>query len=488
MTGETWLTAEAPCFPYLLGDEPPAIPAGLARRVASDFERFAERGLPEELEAYVRETFGIDLTGRYGGRPIRNPFGKASGQLSLSIHQIEADQKGGLGFAVLKTVIAQDARGRRGMAAWAVPVSRMKVQPIAGRRVARLGWTVTWAGRGWSDSFEDYLELWRQAAILARERGWVVAASAKFYVPAEGRGEPEKGAPADTLEDVLWRREEYDFTVQGLLRVWADCGMEGPMLLEQDFSPTLAGHTGARDFDAVLEWVRRSPLLVRAAAAARGATAEGAAGGDATSAERLTLGLKLFNTLFADEWQLRLLQEAIRPDPEGPHFVVYANRLFDPRQETEGVRGAAYGGPDLSHRNLAILTRLRAAQHEGAIPSASLPLSGTGDVSSGRLAVEYALRGAESLQIHTLFQLPDLYYPMRRPASKTQKALHLLLFHPREGLIPWMLHLKSRWGVEGTFDYLALTRWHRTAEGGEALARLAGACPGGVEAGDTCGK
>ncbi|MBE3597521.1 MAG: hypothetical protein IMX02_01490 [Limnochordaceae bacterium] len=48
--------------------------------------------------------------------------------------------------------------------------------------------------------------------------------------------------------------------------------------------------------------------------------------------------------------------------------------------------------------------------------------------------------------------------------------------------------MKSRWGVEGTFDYLALARWHRTAEGAETLARLAGACPGGVEAGDACGK
>ena len=41
-------------------------------------------------------------------------------------------------------------------------------------------------------------------------------------------------------------------------------------------------------------------------------------------------------------------------------------------------------------------------------------MSGTGDISSGRIAVEYALRGCTSFQIHTLFQLPAEAYAMRR--------------------------------------------------------------------------
>ena len=36
-----------------------------------------------------------------------------------------------------------------------------------------------------------------------------------------------------------------------------------------------------------------------------------------------------------------------------PDFIVYANRLFDPNREFDGERGVAYGGPDLSARNLS---------------------------------------------------------------------------------------------------------------------------------------
>jgi hypothetical protein len=59
-----------------------------ARRLAEDFESF-RAGLPRPLEPYVLETYGIDLGSVYGGLKIKNPFGKASGQLSLAPHQVE---------------------------------------------------------------------------------------------------------------------------------------------------------------------------------------------------------------------------------------------------------------------------------------------------------------------------------------------------------------------------------------------------------------
>jgi dihydroorotate dehydrogenase len=123
--------------------------------------------------------------------------------------------------------------------------------------------------------------------------------------------------------------------------------------------------------------------------------------------------------------------------------VIYANRLFDPNRVFEGKRGVAYGGPDLSDRNLRVLSALRSSQERGEINGLLLEISGTGDISSGRIAVEYALRGCTSFQIHTLFQLPAAEYPMR-VGTKVQKALHRLYFDPHDGFIAWMLHAAKR--------------------------------------------
>jgi hypothetical protein len=65
-------------------------------------------GLPDALEAYVREQYQIDLSSEYGDHFIKNPFGKASGQLSLNISQVRRDCEDGLGFVVLKSIIAED--------------------------------------------------------------------------------------------------------------------------------------------------------------------------------------------------------------------------------------------------------------------------------------------------------------------------------------------------------------------------------------------
>jgi len=125
----------------------PRLSAQNARRLVEDFEKFRD-GLPHPLEPYIRDTYGIDLSSDYGGLKLKNPFGKASGQLSLARHQVEKDAEAGLGFVVLKTVIAQDRTGEQTMGEWAIPETRMVVERIRGRSGLE-GWTVTWKGRGW---------------------------------------------------------------------------------------------------------------------------------------------------------------------------------------------------------------------------------------------------------------------------------------------------------------------------------------------------
>ena len=88
-----------------------------------------------------------------------------------------------------------------------------------------------------------------------------------------------------------------------------------------------------------------------------------------------------------------------------------------------------------------------------------LEISATGDISSGRIAVEYALRGCTSFQIHTLFQLPATEFAMR-VGSRVQRALHRLYFDPRDGFIVWMIHAAGRLGIArgGSVKFLDLAR------------------------------
>ena len=115
--------------PHLLPSVPD-VPADLLSRVKNDHDRFAREGLPANLEAYLLDAYALDMTGSYAGLPVRNPWGKASGQLTLNLAQLEEAAAEGLGFAVLKTVIAQDAAGRQSMGAWALKESRMVAEPI----------------------------------------------------------------------------------------------------------------------------------------------------------------------------------------------------------------------------------------------------------------------------------------------------------------------------------------------------------------------
>jgi hypothetical protein len=412
--------------PHLLPSAPD-VPAELVRRVGEDHDRFAREGLPADLETYLRETYALDMAGSYAGLPLRNPWGKASGQLSLNLAQLEEAAADGLGFVVLKTVIAQDASGRQSMGAWAIRESRMVAEPIESPGTGARGWTVTWRGRGWWQSFEDYLALVRQGVSLAGERAMPVIPSVKYHLPGQG--------------ETHWREEEYRYTTAELLRAWEEGGAELPLLLEKDFSPTLAGSDLAAQRATVLGWLRRVPELIRAAAPGR-----------------VRLGIKLFNSVDDDTFQFQMLRQV--HETNSPDFLIYANRLFDPEREFDGVRGVAYGGPDLSDRNLRLLSALRRAQARSDISGGLLEVSGTGDIGSGRMAVEYALRGCTSFQLHTLYQLPAEEFAMRR-GSKVQRAIHRLTFDPADGFIVWAHHTARRLGLvgrDGTVRFLDIAR------------------------------
>jgi hypothetical protein len=378
--------------------------------LARDYERFSS-GLPNPFESYILDTYRISLASEYAGLPVKNPFGKASGQLSLTAHQVERDAEAGLGFVVLKTVIAQDETGVQSMKAWAIPATKMTVEPIDGSREGVRGvpgWTVTWKGRGWSESFEAYLNFFADAlkAVEDEEQKNItlVIPSVKYHLPKPGESE--------------WRTGEYEYTTAKLHEVWNRL-RSGPMPIEKDFSPTLAGDRSFSSVrETILNWLRTVPRLIH----------ETSVGSD------LRLGMKLFNAAHADTFQLEMLTacEAAK-DAARADYLIYGNRLFDPEKSYEGVRGVAYGGPDLSDRNLSILSRW----------NHTMPFSATGNIVTGKIAYEYLKRGATTFQMHTLFQLPDTEFDMKG-GTRTARALHRLLFHPEHGFIAAIMEEKEQ--------------------------------------------
>ncbi len=423
----------------LTSADPIAAPDAVRRAVQRDYARFALSGLPEQLEIYLLDEYGLDVSAEYAGMPLTNPWGKASGQLSMTARQVEEDVAAGLGFVVLKTLIAQDERGEQSMSAWAIQEARMVAERIVGQS-GESGWTITWKGRGWWQSLEAYLQLIRDARQIATGTQTLIVPSCKYHLPSTD--EPE------------WRRREYEFTTRKILEAWRSESNEAVsgkalaagiartlspaasavplnenavlMPLEKDFSPTLAGSDLASARTKILEWLRVVPRLVREAAG-----------------DRLRIGLKMFNALFDDAFQVEMLHVIHDVGADRPDFFVHANRLFDPAREFDGQRGVAFGGPDLSDRNLRVLDRFL-AEHQG---SPLLPWSATGNITTGRMAVEYALRGATSFQLHTFFQLPADQYSMKT-GNRTQRALHELYFHPTDGFIVWLHDVANRRGIE----------------------------------------
>ena len=379
-------------------------------RVAADYRGLVQDGPPDRYHEWVTERYGLDLSSEFAGRRLSNPWAKASGQLSMTRQQVAEDIEAGLGYVVLKTVIAEALDGARSMSAWALRESRMVTEPIMSRRKQR-GWTVSWKGRGWSGTFEEYLDLLAATSEDALSSQTVIVPSVKYHLPEPGETE--------------WLVQEYHHTTRRLVEAWR--GVDRlPMPLEKDFSPTLAGSGRASVRETVIEWLSRVPALIRSS----------------VDSSRVVVGLKIFNALFDDEFQLELLRSVqAAGDDEAADWLIYGNRLFDPLREFEGHRGIAYGGPDLSDRNLRVLS---AFQEE--VGSTIRPLAATGNINNGRMALEYALRGASSFQLHTFFQLPAEQYVLTS-GSRTQKALHELYLHPENGLVVWLEHLARRWGL-----------------------------------------
>jgi len=367
-------------------------------KLERDFDRF-KRELPRDFPAHVRETYGIDLTARYLGAVVPHPIGKGSGQLSLNTGQLEDDATAGLAFSVLKTVIAEDETGARAMAAWAIHETKMKVERRAGgtgtgtgTETGREGWTVTWKGRGWDRPFGDYLALVRAGRDLTRAGRLLVVPSVKYHLPR--LTEP-------------FREGEYRYATTQLADAWR----EPPLLVEKDFSPTLAGDALADDRAQILRWLREVPGRIRAA-----------------SRIPVRVAVKLMNARFDDAFQVEMMSASTEADA-----LVCFNRLFD------AARGVAYGGWDLSDRNLRVL--------ETQLTPGIRGLTGTGNICSGRMILEYARRGCESVQLHTFFQLPLSEYAATH-GSRVQRALHALVFHPRDGLIAVMLEREARGELE----------------------------------------
>ncbi|HVH68491.1 MAG TPA: hypothetical protein VM716_11520 [Gemmatimonadales bacterium] len=341
------------------------------------------------------ETYRIDLTARYIGQTLPHPIGKGSGQLSLNAGQLEDDAGAGLAYTVLKTVIAEDETGAQAMAAWAIHETRMRVE----RRPAqdgRGGWTVTWKGRGWDRSLADYLALVRAGRDLTRGGRLLVVPSVKYHLPR--LTEP-------------FRDSEYRYTTAQLAAAWRD----PPLLVEKDFSPTLAGDALADDRAQILRWLREVPHRIRAAAPMP-----------------VRLALKLMNARFDDAFQLEMMAAAA-----GADTLLCFNRLFDQ------TRGVAYGGWDLSDRNLSVLDAFAVRQSDGP----TVRLVGTGNICSGDMILAYARHGCESVQLHTFFQLPLSEYPATQ-GSRVARALHALVFHPVHGLVAGMLRLEAQGDLE----------------------------------------
>ena len=357
--------------------------SGSRASLSNDFERF-KRALPRDFPEYVRDAYRINLSAQFLGQPLPHPIGKGSGQLSLNAGQLETDAEAGLAFVVLKTVIAQDAAGEQSMAAWAIHESKMKVE----RRGD--GWTVTWKGRGWDRSLDDYLALVRAGRDLTRAGRLLAVPSVKYHLPHL---------------DEPFRDAEYAFTTRALADAWA----ETPLLLEKDFSPTLAGDELAAEQAQILRWLREVPGRIRAHAPVK-------------------LAMKLMNARFDDGFQRAMLDAA-----SGADALTVFNRLYDVEH------GVAYGGQDLSDRNLRVLDSYRPVSSR-TVPYR--PFSGTGNINSGRMIVEYALRGCSSVQLHTFFQLPLEEYPAT-DGSRTQRALHFLIFDPHDGLLAVVLEREA---------------------------------------------
>ena len=254
------------------------------------------------------------------------------------------------------------------------------------------GWTVTWKGRGWDRSFEDYLALVRAASDSPVDGtcSWC-RRSSSTSPGSTSRSATTNIATPSAGSRSLGRRPAADR--EGLL---ADAR-------RRSRSPTSAAR--------ILRWLREVP-------------ATNPRGGRAVPVE---LALKLMNARFDDAFQSEMIGRR-----RGGRYAGLLQPTLGP-----GGRGGV--------RRI----RLSATATSGCSPptAAHGAFAGTGNICSGRMALEYARAGCECVQLHTFFQLPLGEYPATA-GSRTQRALHALLFDPADGLVACMLELEAAGRLE----------------------------------------
>lgn len=406
---------------YLLDDEL-KVHSKVKEQINLDYEevKYEEVG----LENYILEKYNLDVTGKYGSLAVKNPFGKASGQLSCKISQIKADAEAGLGFVVIKTVISQDENSKSLMEDWKIRFPKMVVEEIVSKRGEK-GYTVTWKGKGWDKDFEDYLELVNQSFNVYKETNMPVIPSVQYHLP---NGEED------------FKESEYEFTTKSLEEIWKRASVDLPFIIEQDFSATLTELKSTKE--EIARWLREVPKLID----------------KYMDTDNKLIGVKLFNPQYDDDFQVEMLKILNEENGAIVDSITCFNRLFDFDKEFEGKKGVAYGGYDLSDRNLRVLTKF-IEEYRGR---EFIPISATGNINSGKMMVEYALRGATSGQMHTFFQIPSHNYKLKA-GSRSKKALHELMFNPKNGLVVTMLSLKNILGINKNevFRFLDISELHK---------------------------
>ncbi len=359
----------------------------------------AEPSVASALADRVREKYQVDLDAGYVGTELPHPFGKAAGQLSISVGQVSADQSSGLAFTVLKSAVGVTQGGEVGIDAWERRAPKMVVE----RRISRDGrdgWTVTWKGRGWDKGFDKYVDFYMEST--KRNPAYPIIASLMVDVTNPDRA-----------------REQATHCLGRLADVHSESAKPGiAFLVEIDISPTLSLLPGSQRPEIFENWVRTSVRAFRDGIGDRGSFA-----------------VKLPNPGLGADFQAMLAKVSLEEGGKHMAGLVVANRLFDKDATFEGQEGVAFGGFDLSNINLETLDILVS---DGMNPS----LIGTGNICTGQMMAEYALRGCLSGEIHTFFQLPPSACRAKKgPGGRTWRALRELVFHPDDGLVSVLLRL-----------------------------------------------
>ncbi len=230
--------------PHLLPAEPD-VPADSSGGSDADHDRFAGDGLPEDLESYLRATYGLDMTASYAGSQDPQSLGQG---LRAALAQRVPDRRGGRSGARIRR--AQD-RDRPRCRRLAIDVG-VGDQGVADDRRAD-----PQPGDGGGRLDRDLEGPGLVAVVRRLPRAGPSGLRDRPAVRTPRRPVGEIPPPASA--DEPWREEEYVETTRALVAAYRSAGGPGPMPLEKDFSPTLAGSDRACQRDIVLDWLTRVP-------------------------------------------------------------------------------------------------------------------------------------------------------------------------------------------------------------------------------------